>query len=117
MVPHHAYGLINEVFRQVIVGARIKMDCVIVYIQLWVVLVGQCTVKAVPSIEPLAQRPIAERPCCTVLFGARQMPFANGHSVVALPPQDLGQGAGRVVDAPVVAGHAIRPLRNYSNAY
>ena len=117
VIAHHADRLVNKVLGQVVAGLGIEVDRVVVDVQLGVVLVGQRTMKPVPTVEALAQRPVCKGACGTVFLGTRQVPLAHGQRVVTLATQDLGQSARRGMNAAVVARHAVGPLGDDAHSH
>src|SRR5262252_4189878 len=80
-----------------------QMDRPIVLIQLGIPLVGQRTMKAVPSAKSSPQRPVVLRPGCTIMCDIGKMPLADRVGAIARVAENLWDNCRPRGDLPSVS--------------
>src|SRR5262249_29070221 len=80
-----------------------QMDRPIVLIQLGIPLVGQRTMKAVPSAKSSTQRPVVLRPGCTVICNIGKMPLADSIGAIAIVAENFWDDCRPRGDLPSVS--------------
>ena len=116
LVANVGNGVIDQIFRQMIAGTLGRIDEMIVLHQQRRPLVGLAAQKAVIFFKTHAERPVIERPRRGVGGVGREVPFAQGHGVVAILLQHFGDRAGALGDRSIAAGIARRGLGDRGEA-
>ena len=116
VVPDEGDGLIDQVLRQVIAAALVRIDGVAVAKQLRVPMVRRRAEKAVPMIEAAPRRPLLEWTGGVPRRHGRQVPLADAIAAVSRRVQQFRQRFDIVAYPAAVAGMVAAPLGDIAHA-